>query len=83
MTYNEIEAVPVRESHPAQGGHEMDLVNNLGAGFLVAILALLGTVLIGSLGNALRLNRWHPSILGAAVGALLGIAIIEAIPMLV
>jgi len=40
-------------------------------------------VLLGSLGAALRLGRWHPALIGAAVGALMGVALIEAVPMLV
>lgn len=51
-------------------------------GFLVTIMAILGTVLIGSLGVVLRLDRCHPRLIGAAIGALLGVALIEAVPML-
>jgi hypothetical protein len=53
-----------------------------GTGFLVVILVLLGMVLIGSLGDALQLKRWHPTLIGAVVGALVGVALIEAVPML-
>jgi hypothetical protein len=58
----------------------MALDYDIGAVFLVAILALLGMVLVGNLGQAFRLNRWHPAMIGAAIGALLGVALIEAVP---
>jgi hypothetical protein len=60
----------------------MPLRYDLSVGFLVVITAILGMVLIGSLGAALRLDRWHPALIGAAIGALLGVALIEAVPML-
>ncbi|HGL6716118.1 hypothetical protein NTJ56_31260 [Burkholderia contaminans] len=50
-------------------------------GYLVIASTLLGLVLFGALLTALHL-RWHPRLVGAALGALLGIALIEAIPML-
>jgi hypothetical protein len=56
--------------------------HDLSVGFLVAITTILGMILIGNLGEALRLNRWHPALIGAAVGALLGVALIEAVPMI-
>lgn len=56
--------------------------HDLSVGFLVLIMAILGMVLIGNLGAALRLDCWHPGLIGAAVGALLGVALIEAVPML-
>ena len=56
---------------------------DLSMGFLVAIMAILGMVLIGNLGAALRLDRWHPALIGAAVGVLMGVALIEAVPILV
>ncbi|WP_321796452.1 hypothetical protein [Burkholderia sp. BCC1988] len=40
--------------------------------------ALPGVIPIG----ALHLERWHPERVGAAIGARLGIALIEAMPML-
>jgi hypothetical protein len=43
---------------------------------------LLGVILIGALLTALHLDRWHPKLIGAALGALLGLALIEAVPIL-
>ena len=59
------------------------LINNdFEIGYLVIAFALLGVILIGALLTALYLERWHPKLVGAAIGALLGIALIEAMPML-
>ncbi|NIF42692.1 hypothetical protein F3J14_17730 [Burkholderia sp. Tr-862] len=59
------------------------LINNdFEIGYLVIAFALLGVILIGALLMALHLERWHPKLVGAAIGALLGIALIEAMPML-
>jgi hypothetical protein len=60
----------------------MALQHDIAMGFLLAIMAALGMVLLGSLGETLRLSRWHPALIGAAVGALAGVALIEAVPML-
>jgi hypothetical protein len=30
----------------------------------------------------MHLERWHPKLVGAAIGALLGIALIEAVPLI-
>lgn len=51
--------------------------------FMIITFALLGTVLIDSLFASIGLKRWHPKLLGATLGALLGFAMIEAVPMLV
>ena len=48
----------------------MPFRHDLSVGFLVVIMTILGMVLIGSLGAALRLDRWHPALVGAAIGAL-------------
>ncbi|WP_250516697.1 hypothetical protein [Caballeronia sp. INDeC2] len=59
------------------------LINNeFEIGYLVVVFALLGVILIGALLTALHLDRWHPKLIGAAIGALLGLALIEAVPML-
>ncbi|SAK46304.1 membrane protein [Caballeronia catudaia] len=59
------------------------LINNeFEIGYLVVVFALLGVVLIGALLTALHLDRWHPKLIGATLGALLGLALIEAVPML-
>lgn len=51
--------------------------------FMIISFALLGAILTGSLLTSKSLKRWHPRLLGATVGALLGFALIEAVPMLV
>ncbi|MDR5884224.1 hypothetical protein [Caballeronia sp. LZ032] len=48
--------------------------------YLIVVFALLGVVLIGALLSTLHLDRWHPKLVSAAVGALIGIALIEAVP---
>jgi hypothetical protein len=59
------------------------LINNeFEIGYLVVVFALLGVILIGALLTALHLDRWHPKLISAAIGALLGLALIEAVPML-
>ncbi|QIE27635.1 hypothetical protein SBC1_57490 (plasmid) [Caballeronia sp. SBC1] len=50
-------------------------------GYLLAALALLGVILVGSLLTALHLNRWHPKLVSATIGVLLGFALIEAVPL--
>ncbi|WP_244808669.1 MULTISPECIES: hypothetical protein [Caballeronia] len=49
-------------------------------GYLIVVSALLGIVLFGALLNALHLDGWHPKIVSAVVGALIGVALIEAVP---
>lgn len=61
----------------------MPFEHYLSVGFLVSIMAILGMVLIGSLGRTLQRTRWHPTLIGAVVGALVGVAVIEAVPMLI
>ncbi|MBN3753102.1 hypothetical protein G3N95_09115 [Paraburkholderia sp. Tr-20389] len=50
--------------------------------FLVGSFTLLGVILVGTLLTATHLDRWHPKLIGAAIGALLGIALIEAVPLI-
>jgi hypothetical protein len=61
----------------------MSFEYDFSTGLMVAIMAILGMVLIGNLGAVLRLDRWHPALIGAAVGVLMGVALIEAVPMIV
>ncbi|RQS65522.1 hypothetical protein DID96_26470 [Burkholderia sp. Bp8963] len=61
----------------------MVINSELEIGYLVIAFALLGVILIGALLTSLHLGeRWHPKLIGAVIGALLGIALIEAIPMM-
>lgn len=61
----------------------MSIINSdYEVGFLLFAFTLLGVVLIGALLTMLHLDRWHPRLIGAAIGALIGFALIEAIPML-
>ena len=50
-------------------------------GYLLTAFALLGLILVGSLLTALHLNRWHPKLVSATIGLLLGFALIEAVPL--
>jgi hypothetical protein len=50
--------------------------------YVLVAFALLGAILVGALITALHLERWHPRLVGAAVGALLGFVLIETLPML-
>ncbi|CAE6805145.1 hypothetical protein R69927_01361 [Paraburkholderia domus] len=59
----------------------MVIGNDFEISYLVGAFALLGVILIGSLLEALHLERWHPRLLGATLGALLGFALIEAVPL--
>lgn len=72
----------LEERQREKRGLGMILEHVFGAGFFVAILALLGMVPIGNLGEVLQMDRWHPTLIGAAVGALVGVALIEAVPTL-
>lgn len=60
----------------------MIIGNDFEFGFLLVIFALLGIILIGTLLDTLHLQRLHPRLIGAAVGVLVGFALIEAVPML-
>ncbi|WP_168792722.1 hypothetical protein [Paraburkholderia aromaticivorans] len=59
----------------------MVISNDFEISYLLIAFALLGTILVGDLLSTPRLRLWHPKLLGAAVGALLGFALIEAVPM--
>ncbi|WP_296650941.1 hypothetical protein [Paraburkholderia sp.] len=50
--------------------------------YVLIAFALLGAILIGALITALHLERWHPRLIGAAIGTLLGFVLIEALPMM-
>ena len=50
--------------------------------YILVAFALLGAILIGALITALHLERWHPRLVGAAIGALLGFDLVETLPML-
>ncbi|BCF95340.1 hypothetical protein [Paraburkholderia sp. PGU16] len=60
----------------------MIIGNDFEIGFLLVIFALLGIILIGTVLDTLHLQRLHPRLIGAAVGVLVGFALIEAVPML-
>ncbi|MGA7782197.1 MAG: hypothetical protein WCA85_31415 [Paraburkholderia sp.] len=59
----------------------MIINNDFGIGFFVITFMFLGIVLLGGLFSALHLDRWHPRLIGAAAGVLLGFALFEAVPM--
>ncbi|BCZ84882.1 hypothetical protein [Paraburkholderia terrae] len=59
----------------------MVISNHFELGFQLATFALLGIVLIGTLLDRLHLQRLHPRLIGAAIGALIGFALIEAVPL--
>jgi len=64
---------------------EVDIViiaSDFEVGYLIALSALLGIILIGALLSALHLDRWHPKMISSAIGALLGFALIEAVPLI-
>ncbi|GJH07142.1 hypothetical protein [Paraburkholderia terrae] len=60
----------------------MIIGNDFEIGFLLVIFALLGIILVGALLEALHLQRLHPRLIGAAIGVLVGFALIEAVPMI-
>ncbi|SAL51443.1 membrane protein [Caballeronia cordobensis] len=58
------------------------LINNqFEMGYLVVMFSLLGIIFIGALFATLHLERWHPRLVGAVLGALIGVALIEAVPI--
>jgi hypothetical protein len=65
----------------APGERVMIISSDFEIGYLLAALALLGVILVGSLLTALHLNRWHPKLVSATIGVLLGFALIEAVPL--
>ncbi|MCG5074255.1 hypothetical protein [Paraburkholderia tagetis] len=60
----------------------MAINNDFEIAYLLVAFALLGAIFLGALISALHLDKWHPRLLGAVVGALVGFALIEAVPML-
>jgi hypothetical protein len=52
---------------------------DIGISYLIITLSLLGIIFTDSLLTALRLELWPPKLLGATVGALLGLGLIEAV----
>jgi uncharacterized membrane protein len=49
---------------------------------LVGVIAFLGVIIIGALLTTIHLDRWHPKLIGAIVGALMGFALIEAVSVI-
>ncbi|BFG78081.1 hypothetical protein PTKU46_61140 [Paraburkholderia terrae] len=60
----------------------MIIGNDIEIGFQLVTFALLGIILIGTLLDTLHLQKLHPRLIGAAIGALVGFALIEAVPLL-
>jgi hypothetical protein len=50
--------------------------------YVLIACALLGAILVGALITAMHLERWHPRLVGAAIGALLGLLLIETLPLM-
>lgn len=59
----------------------MIINNDFEFGYLLIAFTFLGVILIGSLLAVLHLDSWHPKLIGAVAGALIGVALIEAVPM--
>jgi hypothetical protein len=59
----------------------MVIDNEIEIAYLLVVFTLLGVILIGNLLLALHLQKLHPTLIGAALGALLGFALIEAVPL--
>jgi hypothetical protein len=59
----------------------MIIGNDFEISYLLIVFALLGIVLIGGLLDKLQLQKPHPRLVGAALGVLLGFALIEAVPL--
>jgi hypothetical protein len=59
----------------------MVIGNDFEIGFLLLVFALLGIILIGAAQETLHLQRLNPRLIGATVGALVGFALIEAVPL--
>jgi hypothetical protein len=71
------------EQDHAAGGRVMIISSDFEMGYFLAVFAMLGAILIGSLLTAAHLNRWHPNLGGAAIGVTLGFALFEAVPLFV
>jgi hypothetical protein len=51
--------------------------------YMILAFAALGAILIGALLTTLHLRRsLHPNLIGAVLGALVGVALIEIMPLL-
>lgn len=59
----------------------MVIDNDFEISYLLVAFTLLGIILIGGLLDALQLEKLHPRLVGATLGALLGFALIEAVPL--
>jgi asparagine N-glycosylation enzyme membrane subunit Stt3 len=59
----------------------MVIADDFEISYLVVAFALLGAILIGSLLDTLHLQKLHPRLVGATLGALLGFALVEAVPL--
>jgi hypothetical protein len=69
-----------------KGGFREDIVfinSDFGISYLIVAFALLGIIFTDSLLTALRIERWHPKLRSAALGTLLGLALIEAVTVFV
>ncbi|BDC44679.1 hypothetical protein [Paraburkholderia terrae] len=51
-------------------------------GLVLIMFALLGVILVGSLLVSLHLERCHPRLIGAILGATLGAVLIEYLPLI-
>ncbi|CAN7701104.1 hypothetical protein LJR029_004003 [Caballeronia sp. LjRoot29] len=60
----------------------MLITTNFELCYLIGVFALLGVILIGAFLSAIHLDRWHPKLISAMVGALLGFALIEAVSVI-
>ena len=60
----------------------MLITSDFEIGMILVVFALLGVILIGALSSTLRLDRWHLRLVGATVGIVFGLALIEAVPMI-
>lgn len=59
----------------------MVIDNDFEISYLLVTFALLGVILIGGLLDTMQLQRLHPRLVGAMLGALAGFALIEAVPL--
>ncbi|WP_250456104.1 hypothetical protein [Caballeronia sp. ATUFL_M2_KS44] len=56
--------------------------NDFEIGYLIVVFSLMGIIFVGALFATLHLERWHPRLVGAVLGALIGLALIEAVPII-
>jgi hypothetical protein len=71
------------ERDHAAGGRAIIISSDFEMGYFLAVFALLGAILIGSLLTPAHLNRWHPKLVGAVIGVTRGFALFEAVPLFV